>query len=121
MQLLLEVLLTPAGVDYLSTTATLTFPAGSGPGTVDCISVQIIDDFILEDVETFGVVVQSIESSLGPGSPPIQNILVTQSSTLVTITDDESEEIAHSCIPTHYYTLYTVFIQIEADMVLVPA
>ena len=97
------ILCTSAGVDYVSTTAVITFPPGSGPGRRDCISIPIIDDFILEDDETFSVAVQSLS-----GARPVQDVpsrlVISPNTTLVTITDDESEEIVHAHTVSHTYT-----------------
>lgn len=112
-------------MDYVDTTATLTLPTGSGPGTCDCVPIPIIDDFIFEDEETFSVVIQSIDSQNVPSQ-----LTISPSTALVTITDNESENIillyysiilyyycceniVHACIPTHYYIyVYTLVMRL---------
>lgn len=93
------ILFTSADVDYVDTRTTLTFPAGTGPGTRDCISVQILDDLIVEDVETFSVRIYSIVPSAGVELPTNEDIysridIISPHATLF-ITDNESENTAH--------------------------
>ena len=70
-----------AGSDYTPASIPLQFPAGSGHNDTQCIDVDILDNSILEDHETFNVMLDVITSHVMEGS-------VT---TTVTIRDDDSE------------------------------
>ncbi|RYE69742.1 MAG: tandem-95 repeat protein, partial [Rhizobiaceae bacterium] len=70
-----------AGLDYLATSGTLLFPAGSAAGSSLTFTVPIIDDNIAEPNETFN----GILSNVTGGLVTIDNGMAT-----VTITDNDS-------------------------------
>lgn len=72
-------ILPPADVDYESTICNLTFPIGSGPGTIRSCFIPILDDELMEDDETI-----SIEGSTDTTVLPF--------TTTVVITDQEGAE-----------------------------
>jgi len=78
MILLMHISLT-AGEDYNITQQSLIIPAGS---TSSSYSVDIINDVIHEDDETFNVAITLLPSCL--------SIIVDHNVTIVTILDDES-------------------------------
>ena len=78
MILLMYISLT-AGEDYIITQQSLIIPAGS---TSSSYSVDIINDVIHEDDETFNVAITLLPSCL--------SIIVDHNVTIVTILDDES-------------------------------
>ena len=73
-----------AGGDYLTFSTTLTFPAGSGAGSSQCTLVQILDDDLVEDDESFMITATLVT--------PNPDITVGQGSGTVTITYTHSEK-----------------------------
>ena len=45
-----------AGVDFAGENVTITFPVGSGPGDRQCGLIAIIDDNLMEGMESFTVI-----------------------------------------------------------------
>ena len=76
-----------AGSDYTPVSMPLEFPAGSSHGDTQCIDVVILDNSILEDNETFTVMLDVITSHVMEGT----------SLTTVTIHDNDSEYM-HACM-----------------------
>ena len=77
-----------AGSDYTAVTSLLTFPATtSTDNTIQCINVNITDDSVFEEPETFTVAVNTTNP---------QVTLIFNGDTTVTITDNEGQ-YDHSC------------------------
>ena len=56
---------TTAGEDYRLLQTTIVFPAGSAPGAIDCVEVEITDDENAEGNEVFTLGLVSESQGLG--------------------------------------------------------
>ncbi|MGM9477963.1 Calx-beta domain-containing protein, partial [Pedobacter sp. GSP4] len=70
-----------AGLDYVATSGTLTFPAGSAAGASLTFTVPIIDDNIVEPNETFNGMISNVTGGL---------VTIGNGTATVTITDNDS-------------------------------
>jgi uncharacterized repeat protein (TIGR01451 family)/gliding motility-associated-like protein len=70
-----------AGLDYVATSGTLTFPAGSAAGSSITFTVPIIDDNLVEPSETFNAIISNVTGGL---------VTIASGIATVTITDNDS-------------------------------
>ena len=49
-----------AGIDYIPPTSNIIFPPSSEVPRIECVDVEIVDDAIVENVETFRVKISSL-------------------------------------------------------------
>ena len=77
-----------AGLDFTTTSTALTFPAGSGTGSVQTVAVSLREDAISEDDETFKVTLSAPKGGrLGTLTVATVRILDNDASPLVSISD----------------------------------
>ncbi|WP_316801641.1 Calx-beta domain-containing protein [Pedobacter frigidisoli] len=69
-----------AGTDYVATSGTLTFPAGSAAGATLTFTVPIIDDNIAEPTETFDGIITNVSGGL---------VTIGNGRATITIADDD--------------------------------
>ena len=69
------------GADYIAASETLLFPVGSEDGVMDCISISILDDDIIESDEVFSLRLTNV----------VDNVFVPVSSTRISILDNDSK------------------------------
>ncbi|WP_231582729.1 Calx-beta domain-containing protein [Pedobacter sp. BMA] len=69
-----------AGTDYVATSGTLTFPAGSAAGATLTFTVPIIDDNIAEPTETFDGIITNVSGGL---------VTIANGRATITIADDD--------------------------------
>ncbi|WP_167335410.1 Calx-beta domain-containing protein [Pedobacter kyungheensis] len=72
-----------AGSDYVATSGTLTFPAGSAAGATLTFNVPIIDDDIAEPAETFNGIISNVTGGL---------VTIHNGTATVSITDNDASE-----------------------------
>jgi len=75
-----------AGIDFISTNGTVIFPAGSLSGSVQTITIEIIDDNITETNENFFVTLNNLVSTGGA--------VITDAQGIVTINDNDKVTIS---------------------------
>lgn len=68
-----------AGSDYTNFSSTQIFTSGSANGTSKCVDITIIDDFALEEDQTFIVTLTTLEP----------HVILVVNETTITITDND--------------------------------
>ena len=79
-----------AGDDYLTSSTVVTFTAGDGPGERRSVFIEIIDDQLVEQTETFGVA----------GSVAAEGAIEFQGNASVNINDPDGMLLMH-CLYTY--------------------
>lgn len=70
-----------SGSDYMSISSNQTFTTGSSNGTTRCVYVNILDDFSLEENQSFHTILTTEAS----------NLILQQNVTVITVIDNDGK------------------------------